>query len=151
MGYRTGSRHKKAHQKKKRIVHPLVSAHTDIGVITVLIHDGGDCAALQRQLKNTNVDENQLFENVILPAQIQDDPVFVVNIADCLSAITGERLPSTVHRVVPQDGVIHRNCLALFTGFKGEQKLTINGEEISYEAWRKKRVKESLSVLRSCT
>jgi len=145
LGYRAGSRHKKAHQKKKREARPLVAAHTDVGVITVLLYDGGDCAMLQRQLHKS---DNQ-FENVVLPSQVEDDPIFVVNIANCLSALTSKRLPSTVHRVMPQEGTVPRNCLALFVGLNGEEKLTIDGEVISYETWRKKRIEESQSVLRS--
>jgi len=145
LGYRTGSRHKKAHQKKKREVRPLVAAHTDVGVITVLLYDGGDCAVLQRQLHKN---DNQ-FENVVLPSQVEDDPIFVINIANCLSALTGKRLPSTVHRVMPHEGTVPRNCLALFVGLNGDEKLNIDGEVISYETWRKKRIEESQSVLRS--
>ena len=80
LGYRTGSRHKKLNQKKKRTVHPLVAAHTDVGVITVLLYDGGDCAVLQRQKITTDAGNNE-FEDVSLPPQIDDDPIFVVNIA----------------------------------------------------------------------
>ena len=151
LGYRTGSRHKKLQQKKKKTVHPLVAAHTDVGVITVLLYDGGDCAVLQRQ--STSPDgsdhrDNPRFRDVVLPSQIDDDPVFVVNIADCLSALTSKRLPSTVHRVMPREGVTPRNCLALFVGLKAEEKLTIDGHEISYEAWRKNRIAHSQSVLK---
>ena len=35
LGYRKGTRHKKT--QKKRFIHPLVAAHTDVGVITVLL------------------------------------------------------------------------------------------------------------------
>lgn len=149
LGYKTGSRHKKVHQKKKRTVHPLVAAHTDVGVITVLLYDGGDCAVLQRQslASNSSIGSGDRFQDVVLPSQIRDDPVFVVNIADCLSALTSKRLPSTVHRVIPREGIVPRNCLALFVGLKGEQTLTIDGEEVSYETWRKNRIAESQSVL----
>ena len=146
LGYRTGSRHKKLQQKKKKTVHPLVAAHTDVGVITVLLYDGGDCAVLQRQ--STDKDDKTVFEDVLLPSRIDDDPVFVVNIADCLSALTSKRLPSTVHRVVPKEGASPRNCLALFVGLKPEEKLNIDGNEISYEAWRKNRIALSQSVLK---
>ena len=151
LGYRTGSRHKKLHQKKKRTVHPLVAAHTDVGVITVLLYDGGDCASLQRQstpLDGSNENQRDQFQDVLLPSQIDDDPVFVVNIADCLSALTNERLPSTVHRVVPQEGTKPRNCLALFVGLNPDEKLTIDGHEMSYEVWRKNRITQSQNVLK---
>ena len=153
LGYRIGSRHKKIQQKKKKMVYPLVAAHTDVGVITVLLYDGGDCAALQRQSKQSSVGSNDSdearFQDVLLPSRIEDDPVFVVNIADCLSALTNKRLPSTVHRVVPREGAFPRNCLALFVGLKAEEKLVIDGHEMSYEVWRKNRVAESQKVLKS--
>lgn len=150
LGYRTGSRHKKLQQKKKKTVHPLVAAHTDVGVITVLLYDGGDCAVLQRQEKSLGTgNSSSEFEDVILPSQIDDDPVFVVNIADCLSALTSKRLPSTVHRVMPREGAIPRNCLALFVGLKAEEKLTIDGHEMSYEVWRKNRIAQSQNVLKN--
>ena len=142
LGYRTGSRHKKLQQKKKKTVHPLVAAHTDVGVITVLLYDGGDCAVLQRQSDNND------FEDVLLPSQVDDDPIFVVNIADCLSALTSKRLPSTVHRVMPKEGASPRNCLALFVGLQPEEQLIIDGQEQSYETWRKNRVAQSQSVLK---
>ena len=145
LGYRTGSRHKKLNQKKKRTVHPLVAAHTDVGVITVLLYDGGDCAVLQRQKITTDAGNNE-FEDVSLPPQIDDDPIFVVNIADCLSALTMGRLPSTVHRVMPREGTISRNCLALFVGLKAEENLNIDGHEISYELWRKRRIERCMQV-----
>jgi len=151
LGYRNGSRHKKVHQKKKRTIHPLVAAHTDVGVITILLCDRGDCAVLQRKSGSSGVscnDGNEKFEDVVLPSHILNEPVFVVNIADCLSALTSKRLPSTVHRVVPREGTIPRNCLALFVGLKAEQKLTIDGKEMTYEAWRKNRIVESQSVLK---
>eukprot|EP00536_Pseudo-nitzschia_multiseries_P000554 jgi/Psemu1/249675/estExt_Genewise1Plus.C_70045 len=150
LGYRNGSRHKKVHQKKKRTIHPLVAAHTDVGVITVLLYDSGDCAVLQRKSGSSDLSSNDgsdQFEDVVLPSRVENEPVFVVNIADCLSALTGKRLPSTVHRVVPREGIVPRNCLALFVGLKGEQKLNIDGKELSYETWRKNRVAESQSVL----
>lgn len=154
LGYRTGSRHKKLNQKKKKAVHPLVAAHTDVGVITVLLYDGGDCAVLQRQSTPQDAsnkddgDGSMRFQDVVLPSQVDDDPVFVVNIADCLSTLTRERLPSTVHRVMPRSGVHPRNCLALFVGLKAEEKLNIDGHEMSYEAWRKNRISQSQSVLK---
>ncbi len=146
LGYRSGSRHKKLQQKKKKTVHPLVAAHTDVGVITVLLYNGGDCAVLQRQSQDSNTKK---FEDVLLPSQVQDDPIFVVNIADCLSSLTNKRLPSTVHRVMPREGVSPRNCLALFVGLKPEEELTIDGHKLSYEAWRKNRIAQSQSVLKS--
>ena len=45
LGYQYGSRHKKG---SKGYMRPLVAAHTDVGVITVLLYDSGKCATLQR-------------------------------------------------------------------------------------------------------
>ena len=149
LGYRTGTRHKKT--KKKRVVHPLVAAHTDVGVITVLLYDGGDCAVLQRQSPSSRQsNNNNQFQDVMLPSHaVEDDPIFVCNIADCLAALTMKRLPSTMHRFMPREGIVPRNCLALFVGLKADEKLIIDGEEMSYELWRKRRIAESQNVLRS--
>lgn len=151
LGYQTGSRHKKKHHKKKRSVHPLVAAHTDVGVITVLLYDGGDCAVLQRQVQTSEQSKpkNQ-FKDVVLPNHVPDDPIFVVNIADCLSELTRKALPSTVHRVIPREGSIPRNCLALFVGLDPDQKLELgDGKTVCYEEWRKNRIAESQQVLRN--
>lgn len=144
LGYRAGTRHKKT--QKKRLVHPLVAAHTDVGVITVLLYDAGDCAVLQRKAPNEDTDN---FEDVILPSRVPDDPIFVVNVADCFSALTRNYLPSTIHRVMPQGGSVPRNCLALFVGLDPEQNLTFDDEQVSYEVWRRNRIAESQRVLRS--
>ncbi|KAG7354171.1 2OG-Fe(II) oxygenase superfamily protein [Nitzschia inconspicua] len=149
LGYQTGSRHTKKHHKKKRAVHPLVAAHTDVGVITVLLYDSGDCAVLQRQVSNSESDKGK-FKDVVLPYPVPDDPIFVVNIADCLSALSHDTLPSTIHRVVPAEGSIPRNCLALFVGFDPDQELKLKeGKTVSYETWRKDRIAESQKVLRN--
>jgi isopenicillin N synthase-like dioxygenase len=159
LGYQTGSRHNKKHQKKKREIHPLVAAHTDVGVITVLLYDGGDCAVLQRQTSSASGEmtandskpsSKMTFQDVILPSQVPEDPIFVVNIGDCLASLSHSRLPSTIHRVVPRDGTIPRNCLALFVGFDPNQTLRLeNGEVVSYETWRKNRIAASQTIRRS--
>jgi isopenicillin N synthase-like dioxygenase len=149
LGYQAGSRHKKKHHKKKRAVHPLVASHTDIGVITVLLYDGGDCCASLQRLDAHLNDKDVKFEDVLLPSVIPDDPIFVVNIADCLSMLTRQRLPSTIHRVVPMEGAQPRNCLALFVGLDPNQILKLDdGSEISYQEWRKSRIKESQDILK---
>jgi isopenicillin N synthase-like dioxygenase len=168
LGYRTGTRHKKSisqpqqtnaktTKKNRSAAHPLVAAHTDVGVITVLLYDGGDCAVLQRQVNSTssstmkainnndgsggigiggspsasnedNINSNiLLFEDVLLPKRtVPKDPIFVVNVADCLSDLTRNYLPSTIHRVMPQrKGTAPRNCLALFVGLDPNQPLTL--------------------------
>ena len=62
----------------------------------------------------------------------QDDPIFVVNVADCLSELSGGALPSTVHRVVaarqePQSHV-PRNCCALIVGLDPDCELRLGGK-----------------------
>jgi isopenicillin N synthase-like dioxygenase len=143
LGYRDGTRHK---GKNKG---PLVAAHTDVGVITVLLYDGGNrtCASLQRR-------DGDGWVDVDLPAVVPDDPVFCVNVADCLSDLSGSRLPSTIHRVVAnRQSKIPRNCCALFVGLDPACQLTIQGdtESISYEEWRRRRIARSQQVLRGHT
>lgn len=77
LGYRKGARHQ---GKLKR---PLVAAHSDVGVITVLLYEAGGCAVLQRS------DGNDGWIDVTLPRYVPKDPVFVINIGDCLSDIAG--------------------------------------------------------------
>ena len=136
LGYRTGSRHK---GKNKG---PLVAPHTDVGVVTVLLFDQGDCAALQRS------DGNGGWIDVDLPKSVPDDPVFVVNVADCLSDLSDGKLPSTLHRVATQTGTHPRNCCALFVGLDPNQILEVGGESITYEEWRKRRIKRAQQVLK---
>lgn len=143
LGYRTGTRHK---GKNKG---PLVAAHTDVGVITILLFDGGNqtCAGLQRS------DGNGGWVDVELPTRITQDPIFVVNVADCLSDLSGGRVSSTVHRVIAKRGQqsskVPRNCLALFVGLDPQCLLSIDGEQISYEEWRRRRIERSQEVLKS--
>ncbi len=75
--------------------------------------------------------------DVIVPTQVPSDPYFVVNIGDCLSDISGDRLPSTLHHVTPRSGPMKspRNCLALLVGFRPDEKITIDGETMTYEEW----------------
>ena len=140
LGYRDGSRHK---GKNKG---PLVAAHTDVGVITVLLYDGGNqtCASLQRR-------DGDGWVDVDLPFDVPNDPVFCVNVADCLSDLSGHRLPSTVHRVVAnRQSRTPRNCCALFVGLDPACQLRLEGETeaISYEEWRRQRIARSQQVLR---
>jgi isopenicillin N synthase-like dioxygenase len=149
LGYQTGSRHKRKHHKKERVVHPLVASHTDVGVITVLLYDGGDCAVLQRRISKPGTSSKEQFQDILLPHSVPNDPIFVVNIGDCLSELTRKTLPSTIHRVVPREGSTPRNCLALFVGLDPEQELKLSeGIVVSYETWRKNRIAESQKVLR---
>ncbi len=126
LGYKKGARH----QGCKK---PLVAAHTDVGVVTLLLFDGGDVASLQR-LEDGN------WIDVRLPSKIPKDPVFVVNIGDCLSELCDRKLPSTIHRVMPKRGNIPRNCLALFVGFKPDQTINVGGDQMVYEEWRKQKI-----------
>lgn len=148
LGYRKGTRHKKT--QKKRHVHPLVAAHTDVGVITVLLFDAGDCAVLQRETATAGEDvAEKKWEPVVLPSIIPEDPIFVVNIADCLSDLSENYLPSTLHRVMPETGSTPRNCLALFVGLDPKERLIFGDVEMPYEDWRKQRIAKSQQVLRS--
>jgi isopenicillin N synthase-like dioxygenase len=150
LGYRKGTRHKKT--QKKRHVHPLVAAHTDVGVITVLLFDAGDCAVLQKETFSAGLNEDvatTMWEPIILPLIVPEDPIFVVNIADCLSDLSENYLPSTLHRVMPEAGSVPRNCLALFVGLDANERLTFGDTEMSYEDWRKQRIAKSQQVLKS--
>jgi len=153
LGYRIGTRHKR---KQKE---PLVAPHTDVGVITMLLFDGGDCATLQRAdstaADTVRTDDSQgkststNWVDVDLPSVISDDPVFVVNIGDCLSELSNGSLPSTLHQVVPLEGAVPRNCLALFVGLDPNETLSLpNGEHMTYEEWRKRRIRRAQDVLR---
>ena len=122
-------------------------------MITVLLFDKGDCAVLQReasksQQSSTSKDEKQ-WVDVNLPSIIPEDPIFVVNIADCLSEICENYLPSTLHRVMPETGSTPRNCLALFVGLEPQKLLsfTSKNEVMTYEDWRKKRIAKAQNVL----
>ena len=164
LGYRVGSRHK---GKNKG---PLVAAHTDVAVITVLLFDasssgenakdGGSCATLQRS------DGKGGWINVELPnASLHNDPVFVVNVGDCFSEVVNidgsdqddmanepnqthpPFLPSTLHRVIAGPGRRARNCCAFFVGLDPKERLSVRGQEMTYEEWRKQRIARAQSVL----
>ena len=124
-----------------------------------MLFDSGDCAVLQREVTNNanqttsnSADAEKKWANVNLPPIIPDDPIFVVNIADCLSELSENYLPSTLHRVMPDTGTSPRNCLALFVGLDPQESLTFNRgdtnhEVMSYEQWRKRRIEKSQKVL----
>jgi isopenicillin N synthase-like dioxygenase len=140
LGYQVGTRHK---GKKKS---PLVAPHTDVGVVTMLLFDGPGCAQLQRSGHAGG------WVDVNLPSVVPRDPIFVVNIGDCLSEITGKLLPSTLHRVVADTKVRGpRHCLALFVGLEAEARLLVDGETMSFEEWRKWRIARAQDVLKSST
>jgi len=142
LGYRIGTRH------KGKLNRPLVASHTDVGVITMLLFDGGDCATLQRKASKGEENESDWID-VNLPNDVANDPVFVVNIGDCLSDLSDNALPSTLHRVMPLSGKESRNCLALFVGLDPEVELCLpSGETISYEEWRRRRIERATSVLK---
>lgn len=130
LGYRVGTRHK---GKNKG---PLVAAHTDVGVITMLLYDGSDtCASLQRS------DGQGGWIDIELPQKVPSDPVFVINVADLLSDLSRNLLPSTVHRVVARPAsTFPRNCCALFVGLDSRTPLTIDNINMSYQEWRKQRI-----------
>lgn len=149
LGYRKGTRHKKT--QKKRYIHPLVAAHTDVGVITVLLFDGGNSAVLQRKnsASEKGVDNQDEWTDVNLPSNVPEDPIFVVNIADCLSELSNNFLPSTLHRVMPGSGVSPRSCLALFVGLQPQEMLHFHEGTMTYEEWRKRRIAKAKAVLES--
>ena len=140
LSYQVGTRHK---GKNKG---PLVAAHTDVGVITMLLFDGPGCAQLQRS------DHAGGWVDVHLPYVVPKDPIFVVNIGDCLSEITGKMLPSTLHRVTAKSKIKDpRHCLALFMGLDPDTHLLVNGEEMPYEEWRKRRIARAQEVLKQAS
>jgi len=153
LGYQLGSRHKKG---SKGYLRPLVAAHTDVGVITVLLFDNGKCASLQRASSVENVEEtNSEWIDVSLPSDsLERDPVFVVNVGDCLSDLSGGHLRSTLHRVVPKKchnrmKDVVRTCLALFVGLEPSATLTLprGKQNVTYEEWRKMRIARAAAVL----
>jgi isopenicillin N synthase-like dioxygenase len=75
-----------------------------MGVIIVLLFDSGDCAALQRKVASGEAAETK-WATVNLPptTMVPNDPIFVVNIADCLSELSQNYLPSTLHRVMSEE------------------------------------------------
>jgi isopenicillin N synthase-like dioxygenase len=135
LGYRVGARHKRGQ--------PLVAAHTDVGVITLLLFDAGDCATLQRCHEKDWVD-------VTLPTMVPENVVFVVNVGDCLSELSNGLLPSTLHRVMPSKmGQTPRNCLALFVGLEPNEELHFpNNTVMTYENWRRERIARAQRVLK---
>lgn len=139
LSYRPGSRHKRKDRP------PLVAPHTDVGVITFLLFDNGNCATLQRA-----DDEEGSWADVKLPQHVGDDPVFVVNLGDCLSELCDSLLPSTLHRVIPTADTVPRNCLALFVGLDPHEVLILpDGNKMTYEVWRKLRIARAQNVIKS--
>ena len=156
LGYQYGSRHKKG---SKGYMRPLVAAHTDVGVITVLLYDSGTCAKLQRIADASKADPTtEDWVDIKLPAgpYYNNEPVFVVNVGDCLSKLTGNSLRSTLHRVMPHpckkdDREAARSCLALFVGLEPSAVLTLphSGERLTYEEWRRGRIARATAVLKN--
>ena len=162
LGYQPGSRHKKG---SKAYMRPLVAAHTDVGVITLLLFDNGTCAELERAANapnNANIDDTIEWLDMSLPPLNDDnDPIFVVNVGDCLSDVSGGMLRSTLHRVMPRpcplpssqdtllDDKVVRTCLALFVGLDSSALLTLpSGEVLSYEEWRRQRIARAQAVMK---
>ncbi|KAL7526605.1 hypothetical protein ACHAXR_005987 [Thalassiosira sp. AJA248-18] len=153
LSYQHGTRHKKG---SKGYMRPLISAHTDVGVITILHFDNGKCASLQRAADATNTNpENNEWVEVNLPPILDEDPIFVVNVGDCLSELSGGSLRSTLHRVIPCPSISNsddatRTCLALFVGLEPSALLSLpSGEVLSYEKWRQQRIARATAVLKS--
>jgi len=152
LSYKKGKRH----QKNKR-PQPLVAPHTDVGVITCLLFDKGDCAVLQRADTHASTGTggneqgvDRKWIDVRLPSKVPDDPIFVINIGDCLSELCDFVLPSTLHRVMPTEGTTARNCLALFVGLNPSDEIYLptSRETMTYEEWRKRRIAKAAKVLK---
>ena len=158
LGYQPGSRHKRG---SKGYMRPLISAHTDVGMITLLHFDSGKCAALERAANASTTDPvNIEWIDVDLPSYYDNDPVFVVNVGDCLSDLSGGSLRSTLHRVMPRPcppndaslDEVARTCLALFVGLEPSASLTLpSGEVLSYEEWRRRRIARATAVMKNNT
>ena len=156
LGYQFGSRHKKG---GKGYLRPLVAAHTDVGMITILLFDNGKCASLQRASSASTVDvkNNDWVDVHLLEGPLwDDDPIFVVNVGDCLSELSGGLLRSTLHRVIPHpchdsSDDVARTCLALFVGLEPSAQLILplTGETMSYEEWRRHRIARASAVLKN--
>jgi isopenicillin N synthase-like dioxygenase len=156
LGYQRGSRHKRG---SKGYMRPLISAHTDVGMITLLYFDGGKCAALERAANASTTDPDNIeWIDVDLSPFHDDDPVFVVNVGDCLSDISGGSLRSTLHRVMPRPcppsdaslDEVARTSLALFVGLEPSASLTLpSGEVLSYEEWRRRRIARATAVMKN--
>jgi isopenicillin N synthase-like dioxygenase len=138
LGYQIGTRHR---GKNKG---PLVAAHTDVGIITILLFDGKDtCATLQRS------DGHGGWVDVVLPQKVPHDPIFVINIADCLSDLSHSRMPSTVHRVVTNpSSSAPRNCCALFVGLDPNAKIQVGSNILTYAEWRRLRIERATNILK---
>ena len=130
-------------KKRKRNIRPLVAAHTDVGVITVLLFDPGDCAVLQRCAGRAGEigghSAGGEWKDVTLPFPTSD-PIFLVQVGDCLSEVSGGTLKSTLHRVAVGPGSSPRASLALFVGLGADTEVVIGGERRTYGAWRKERI-----------
>lgn len=101
-------------------------------MITVLLFDHGDCAVLQRTTAGTATSSRsgEAWEDVVLP-QLSDEPVFVVQIGDCLSEMSGGALKSTLHRVAQGPGSYPRTSLALFLGLDPEAVRDFHADAIA--------------------
>ena len=139
LGYQVGSRHKAG---TKAYNNPLVAAHTDVGLLTILHYTNDDeptCAMLQRRSKDNWID---------IPINDQDDPVFVINIGDCLSDMTGGKLPSTLHRIIPCPNFRKpRHCLAMFVGLQSDNQIIVDNKEMTFDEWRKQRIARAIQTI----
>jgi isopenicillin N synthase-like dioxygenase len=186
LGYTVGSRHKKGHKKGPLVAaHTDVGVLTfllfDAGSCATLqrhhreassvvpsarfqaaatsTSTGGASNRGSGSTTTTNATtSSEEWVNVHLPRSVPPDPVFVINVADCLSDLSGGRLPSTLHRVVANrtppppitnhPGHSPRTCLALFVGLHPDAPLRIQGESLSYEKWRKRRIERAVKVFK---
>ena len=136
----------KKKKKRRRGQRPLIAAHTDVGVVTILLEDGGSCAVLERaDLNNSNA-----WTPMRLPPlnYVSQDPVFIVNIGDCLSDLSHGALKSTLHRVSVEPGDRPRHSLGMFVGFPPDVPLPLPEGPITYRDWRKARVAAAMATLK---
>lgn len=84
--------------------------------------------------------------------------MFVINVGDCMSELTGGHLPSTLHQVIPRPTAsksnndnVSRTSLGMFVGLDKAARLVLpeDGEVLSYEEWRRRRIARALDVIKS--
>jgi len=130
-------------------------------VITLLLFDNGRCAALEQAATTSNTErENIEWLDVNLPPLHDNNPVFVVNVGDCLSDLNGGTLRSTLHRVMPRPcppsdvalDEVARTRLALFVRLEPSANLILPSREVfTYEEWRRRRIARAQAVMKSNT
>ena len=80
-----------------------LGAHSDYGIVTVLLADPGPGLQVVSS-------EGEWFD--LEPA----DDALIINVGDAMALLTNDLWPSTIHRVVPTEGLLHRprRSIAMF-------------------------------------